>query len=132
MREATVMFEGKEHSIRELRHRPNKAWRKKLEGHLDAVATAIGQGAKVDVSELNSIAHLVREVMKFLVNSIDLMGELLVEYSPELSDAVESGYDSEVVDAFVEVVKLAYPFSSAIDTLRRLGSKMPQTPPNSR
>ena len=131
MRKATVVFEGKDYVIQEMRHRLNKKWRKKLEGHVEEVAAAIGQGTELEVSELNSIAQLIRSVGGFVLQSVDLMGELLVEYCPTLSDAVENGYDSEIADAFVEVLKLAYPFSSMINTLRRIGSQLPQTPQSS-
>lgn len=127
MRTATVTFEGKEYTIRELRHRPNKKWRKKLEASVGTIADTLMQGKDVDIAELTAVATLIREVAGFVINSVDTMAELLVEYCPNLSDAVENGFDSEVTDAFLEVLKLAYPFSKAIATLRQIGSQLPQT-----
>lgn len=51
------------------------------------------------------------------------MCTLIVAYEPALQEAVENGYDSEIATAFLEVLKLAYPFGNVVDTLRRIGSE---------
>ena len=127
MRVTTVILDEKEYTIKELRHRQNKEWREKLEGYIEELAAAVEAGVESDITELTSIVQLVRAVVKYVIQSTDLMCELVILYAPNLSEAVEGSYDSEIADAFVEVLKLAYPFSKVIGTLRQLTSELPQT-----
>ena len=53
-----------------------------------------------------------------IFEAVDLMREKLFEYSPELAadrERIETeGYDSEIMAAFIEVLKLAFPFGQVI------------------
>lgn len=131
MRTATIMLDGKEHEIKEMRHRQNKEWRKVLEGHIETLASAVEEGMEGDISDATKVAQLIRVGIRFVIRSTDLMCELVVEYLPNLAEQLENGYDSEIADAFVEVVKLAYPFSKVFNILKQLSSELPQTPRSS-
>lgn len=130
MRTALVSVDGKEYTLRELRHRKNKTWRKELEGHITRLTSSIAQTAEAEVTEVKVITQLVRDIAGFLLNSIDVMCELIIMYAPSMEEAIEDAYDSEITDVFLEVLKLAYPFSSMIDTLKRLGADVRQTMPS--
>lgn len=123
MRTAKIVLDGKEFAIRELRHRPNREWRKQLEGELNKFSDALAGGAEIEVTDLRAISSLVRAITGLLTTSVDTMCTLIVAYEPALQEAVENGYDSEIATAFLEVLKLAYPFGNVVDTLRRIGSE---------
>jgi hypothetical protein len=49
-------------------------------------------------------------VSGLLLNSIDNVKVLLASYAPDLP--LDDAYDSEIMDAFAEVLSLAFPFGS--------------------
>lgn len=94
-----------------------KAFRQRIAEQLDGVTGALrlADGAtSVELTDLNSVADLVQKIGGLLVGSIDLVADMLFDFSPELAadrqriDA--EGYDDEIVAAFLEVIKLLYPF----------------------
>lgn len=126
MRTATITLNEKKYEITELRHRKNREWRQKLEAHISDLASSLDAGLGSEITDLGSISQLVRAVIKYGVRSTDLLCELVAEYAPSLKDALEDSYDSEITAAFVEVLKLAYPFSGVVSALKNLTSDMPQ------
>lgn len=77
-------------------------------------------GQTVEFSDLGAlVSGLARPL---LVDSLDTVAELLAAYAPEMAGVIDEAYDDEVLDAFVEVVKSAFPFESARTLIRTIGS----------
>ena len=115
------------HTIRELRSRENAAWRRRLEEPFKELAGALEGAPGTDLTDLQSIAQLVRAVGGMLLQSIDTVKMLLIAYAPGLQANIDEAYDSEILDAFTEVLGLAYPFGGLIRKLRDLGSESSRT-----
>lgn len=126
MRTVTVTLDGQEFVVEELRSRANAAWRGRLEEHFEELAAAL-EGVEGDVTDGASVGRLVRTVGGKLLGSVELVTELVVEYAPELGEAVVEAYDSEVLEAFVGVLGLAYPFGGVVDRVRKIGGMLQQT-----
>jgi hypothetical protein len=70
---------------------------------------------------MQSLANVVRSVSGLLLTSIDTVKDLLASYAPSLP--LEDAYDSEIMDAFTEVLGLAYPFGSLLKKVRGLSGQ---------
>jgi hypothetical protein len=138
MQTVTVTLAERQYLIKELPSRRNMAWRQALKepfGDLvDALANA--PGLEVDsTAGLQQLADLVRTLTSRVIGSIDLMRELLFDYSLSLAEdrdrIEEEGYDSEIVGAFTQVLQLAFPFGSIINlaskAIQKAGQQAKQT-----
>jgi hypothetical protein len=127
MKTVEVELDGRTFAVEELRSRANREWRGRLEGHFGDLAEALEGAGGLDVADGQALGGLVRTVMGKALGSVELITELVVAYAPQLAPVVDEAYDSEIVEAFVGVLGLAYPFGSVIGKLRALGDQLPQT-----
>lgn len=117
MKPITVKLAGKEYQVDPLPRRAAKAFRQRITEQIGGVSQALrladGAGG-VELTNLGSIADIVDSVGGLLAGSIDLVADLLFDFSPELAadrERIETeGYDDEIIAAFLEVLKLLYPF----------------------
>lgn len=126
MHSANVVIAGQEFEICELRSRQNAAWRKELEVPFKELADQLEGAPVIELTDGASLAGLVRSVSGMLLGSIDQVIALLVAYEPRVSAVIDEAYDSELLDAFVEVLKLAYPFGGLLEKLKGFGSRIGQ------
>ena len=122
-KQATVTLDGDEYVITELRSRPNADWRALLEGPFGELVGAIQRLPQMELNSPEDLATVVQGVQSLLLGSIDQVRELVVAYAPDLGEVVEEAYDSEILDAFAEVLGLAFPFGGLIQKVRGLGQE---------
>jgi hypothetical protein len=129
MKKATIILNDHEHTITELRSRANADWRGALQETFGKIADVIREAPGVDLSDGQALAGLVLRVSDGVLSSVDTIRELCETYAPDLpwGDA----YDSEIITAFGEVLKLAFPFGfkriqDLPERLSDLGSAMQQ------
>jgi len=127
MRQVTVLLNGTEYTIQEMRSRDNRQWRAELEKHFDELARALDGADAVDVTDGQALGNLVRGLSGKLLRSVDIICNLLVAYDGKLKSVVDDAYDSEILNAFTAVLGLAYPFGGLLDQLKRIGSQLPRT-----
>ena len=118
-RSVKVALGGQEFEVAELKSRQNRAWREKLESHFEELAQVLENAPSTELNDPGAAAHMVRTLAGKLIHSVDLIGELVVAYAPQLESALDEGYDSEVIEAFTAILGLAYPFGSTIQKLAR-------------
>lgn len=115
MKSVTVTLGGESYTIHELKARPNAEWRKRLQELLAEVTSLLENAPKLELTT-ESIVGLIQSAQRLVLSSPDRLRELLLAYAPELAaqqDRIEAeAYDSELLTAFVEVLKLAFPFGS--------------------
>jgi hypothetical protein len=123
MKTAKLTLGGVEYEISERRARDNAQWRKKLLGPFGDIAKTLDGLTSQELSG-DSISKVIVTFQDVIVGSIDLVTELVIEYSPTLQASKKQimleAYDSEIVEAFGEVLKLAYPFGPLVAGLIRL------------
>jgi len=122
MKTAKVTLDGEVYTITELRSRANATWRSRLEEEFEDLAMLIEAAPQQEVTDAQGLANLVRSVSGKLINSVDILRELTVEYAPELAEPLDEAYDSEMLDVFTAVLGLAYPFGGLISRLGELGA----------
>lgn len=142
-KKVTVYFAGKEYQVGEKNSGPASVWREHLnnsrtmrifqtlDGAIEQIARAFdsvlsgNSEQSINVSSALIIGELVPVIVNGLSHSVDEIKTMLFDYSPELNADREwieaNGYDSEIITAFVEVLKLCYPFLDILALFR--GSK---------
>lgn len=123
MRSAIVTLGGVQYTINELPSRRAAQWRQSMQIKLGDVSALIESAPETDISSGVALANLVRDVGSTLIGSTDTLVELLFAYAPAMAadrERIENEcYDSELIAAFVEVVKLAYPFGQLANLVAR-------------
>lgn len=146
MRTITVSLAGREYSIEQLPIKANRAWREKFEAPVEKLASAFRDAVSLGSRDfpdgnglLQAVGDLLRTHMEIvaqvLINSIDMVGDAVCEYAPEIAAdwgrIEEEAFDDELLAAFLKVVQLAYPFGQLVDLATRLGQMGTTTSPNS-
>ncbi len=125
-RSTTVMLGGKTYVVEELRARANADWRKRLAGPFGDIAGKLSAMGMIELSDGQALGDLVRSLSGTLIGSIETIKDLVFSYSPVLRQDEkrlgEEAYDSEFLDAFIEILKLAYPFGSWLGKLMELAA----------
>jgi hypothetical protein len=113
MNTITVTLAGKKYTVKTLPIRQAKAFRGRFGVVFETITVALRNAPAMELGDLQSMAGLVESVSELLVNSIDQALDLVCEYAPEIAadrERIETeGYDEEVIQVFVEVLKLLYP-----------------------
>jgi hypothetical protein len=126
----TVILGGQSYSIAALPIAQSKAWRARLAGPFGQVAATLEHAGEIDLTSGGEISHLIQVLSDTLLGSIDLLQDLLFDYSPALAadrERIEAtAYDEEAMTALIEVLKLAYPFGAVL-TLVAGATKRPTT-----
>jgi hypothetical protein len=145
MSKCKVTLGGANYTIEPLPIAKSKQWRKKLAGPFHAITDALERagaielvsdvakagdgesegnsiGAIVQTLNLGSIGSLVQTLSGTLLDSIDIVLDLLFAYAPALQrdrDRIEAtATDEEALQAFIVVLRMAYPFESLVSGLR--------------
>jgi hypothetical protein len=117
-KQITITLDGEQYTITEKRSRDNAKWRQELGGPFAQLVDLLEAGPDVELTDMQSLANVVRSVSGLLLTSIDTVKALLASYAPTLP--LENAYDSEIMAAFTEVLGLAFPFGSLVKKIRGL------------
>jgi hypothetical protein len=128
MRTVTVTLAGKPYELQALPRRQAQAWRAKLGGPFAELEQALGTGLTTELTDGKGIADLVATFSGTLLGSVDLLVGLLYDFSPALREdrerIDEEAFDEELLAAFWEAVKLAFPFGGLVSKLQASGAKL--------
>ena len=129
-KQITVTLGSVAYTIDALPIRASKAWREALAGPFGRLAQALEGAGDIELTNGHDIAALVGVLNHTLIGSIDVLQDMLFAYSPVLAadrERIEAeAYDEEALAAFVEVLKLAYPFGAVL-TLVTGATRKPTT-----
>jgi hypothetical protein len=123
----TITLGEREYEVKALTIREADVWREKLNGPFAEIVEVLQGAEDVELSNARDLAGLLRTVTGNLVESPKIIRRLLFEYAPALlADAdwiLDNAYDEEIFDAFVEVLKLAFPFGKVTQMFRGQGRR---------
>ena len=146
MKSTKVNLAGRTYTIESLKFKAERAWRKKYDAPIGNLISAISNVKELSGKEYDKAGDLMKEVgtvllahandlIKALLDSPDILFDAICDYSPALAAdrtfIEENAYQDEIARAFVEVLKIAYPFGSLLGIATSLGSQERQTSPNS-
>lgn len=116
MRTIEVSLGGKIHTIRELPTQKNAAWRAELREPFQELAAQIEAAMDLELNDGAGMAGVVRAVTGLIMASPGRIADLVFAYSPELAakrGSIEQDlYDSELGEAFLGILGLAFPFAT--------------------
>lgn len=128
---ATVILGGKSYEVRELPSRKNAKWRALVTKQMSTITGIIEATLGTDVQKPEGLAAVIESMGEQVVGSFDTMRLLIYAYSAEiLADQeriLDEGYDSEVIPAFIGVLKLAFPFGSVANKILELSTVVNST-----
>ncbi len=114
----TVELGGQPYTIQALPMKASRQWRESLGQPFAQLVDSLTQASTMQVDDLGNIGALVEVIKTVALGSVDLCVDALFAYSPELAadrERIEAeAYDEEAINAFVEVLKLAYPFGAVL------------------
>lgn len=117
MKQIEITLGGKAYQVAELPLRKNAAWRQQV-GALVGEVAGLVEATQIDLNSTADLIGVVNQVRSVLVQAPDQLTALLFDYSPVLAadrERIEAEvYESELLSAFVEVLKLAFPFGEIL------------------
>lgn len=129
MKSFTVTLGKKEYTVEQLTIEPTREIRNKFADFIAPAVNALQNAPSTDMKDYAAIAGIINIAKDALIGYTNTAFDLLCEYSPEIKadrELIEkTAYDDEVMVAFVEVVKLLFPFEGALKALS--GLNWPQT-----
>lgn len=120
MRSETITLAGQDYTVAELPMRANAAWRGQVEQALNQAQGLLAEGMRLDLKpeQTRDILSLVRRAGDLLLKAPDLVTDLVFAYAPALAAdktrILDEGYESELWEAFMACLRLAYPFGRAL------------------
>jgi hypothetical protein len=121
-----VNIAGREYEIAALTIRQSRAWRTELESLFDGVASILSSG-DTRITDKGSVQALLGQLKDLIVRAPDKAAELLYRYAPNIAadkeHIEENGFDEEIIAAFLEVLKLAYPLGGLTRLLSGLAAR---------
>lgn len=122
----TVTLAGREFEVVELPARANVAWRKELQRMVvELVDRGVGLSGTA-LGEGTDTAKALDGVMELVAQAPETATRLMCEYSPAIDQAwkeiEELVYESELIDGFMQVCKLAFPFGKLVDLYKSLSA----------
>lgn len=112
-RTLTIVLDGQEIEIPRLKTKAASRWRQRFAEELQALMPAITaaiDAPNMDLSDVDGLKDLAAALLPVLGGAMDQVLELLIAYAPEQREVLENAYDEEIIAAFVEVFKIAFPF----------------------
>lgn len=114
MRNETVTLGEREYKLTELPLRKARAYRERLREPFGNLVDLFERTPNTEIDNARQMAQLIRSLSDTLLNSVDNVVELLFEYSAALNSdreyILDNAYGSQVVDAFIAVLGLTFPF----------------------
>ncbi|MDD5059305.1 MAG: hypothetical protein PHQ60_15720 [Sideroxydans sp.] len=109
----TVTLAGTEYTVTELPSQRNAEWRRLVDEALKGISGVLGKSLAVD-----NLQGALDAARGLLLESGDTILRLLCAYAEDIAEDRErieaEAYDSELTEALVEVLSLAYPFGSLL------------------
>ena len=142
MKTVQAKIAGREYTISPLPIKKNREWRKQFDAPIQDAANLLAEVGGYADREFEDTGKMVGEIGKavsgslptvinHLLGSADTITKAVFDYSPELrkdkKHIEENGFDQEIVNCFLTILGLAFPFGQAIQGLLSLGREEPQT-----
>lgn len=117
MKTVQITLGGKTYTVTELPLRKNAEWRQQLSWLVASVTDLVG-ASQIDLHNTGDLIGVINQVRDVLMTAPEQVTELLFSYAPEVAAdraRIEAEvYESELLSAFVEVLKLAFPFGQLL------------------
>lgn len=118
MRTAKLSLGGKEYEVSQLPIKPAKAWRVKFKAFVGGITDVMASFSGVKLDSVEDLGKAIPAIMGVALDKLDEVAELVLAYSPELekdrAHIEENATDEEMIEAFMEVARLAFPLQKIV------------------
>jgi hypothetical protein len=131
-RKFTVELAGTEQVIEELPTRKQELWRQKVfDSDLQELFVTFQRFGTLDTTSLQLNKNMVDLIQPIFQKGPQRIAELIHDYCPKLSldYLLDECYEPELINAFIIVVRLAFPFESLMEQFKKLNLNGPSTQP---
>lgn len=122
MRKVKVEIGGKTYEVAEMGHKDNEGWRQEVLTLFGPVLSVL-EGESFELSG-PGVQGIISSATALVFRSVGLCLDLMGKYSPHIKadrERIEAeGFDSEITDAFLEVMGLAFPFFRLASSIQGL------------
>lgn len=113
MQSIRVTLGGLTYDVQPLPIRASREWRTRLHAPLDEIMNSLSGAMAIEISKVDDLITLGRNLSTTLIGSPDLLLDLLLSYSPELEkdrERIETdAFDDEIAQGLVQVMKVVFP-----------------------
>lgn len=128
MNSVTVSIAGREYEVKPLQRKATKIWRQALGKPFDDIVGIIANKDNIMLDNPSDVAGLIVTIKDTLLYAPDFIFEALCAYAPAIDRDKEyideNGYDEEIMKAFVEVLRIVYPFGVLAGQLTGFKARM--------
>lgn len=118
-----VVLAGREYEISPLPLKASRVWRQTLGRPVQDMVEILSQAETLQLNNPADLVQILEVIKTNLIGAPDLVFEAVCAYCPaigrERERLEEEAFDAEILDALVEVLKLAFPFSRLLNMVRR-------------
>jgi len=133
-REIEIKLGGESYTVSQLPMRANKAWRDNLAAPFSRITALLEGNQELELATVGDYVSIIQLVSDVALGAIDIIAELVFDYAPVLAKdraRIESeAYDDEMVEAFGQILGLAYPLGRLASVIG-IGRSQTTTSPNS-
>jgi len=136
MDEITITLGSREFILSEPSIKAGRAWREALNEQLEGVVGIVG-ALDTETDNTGALKDALPQIKNFLMESIDIVVDLVCAFDKSFEKEREFIEDNatatQVFDALMAMIKVAFPFGAAMDRITRLknGLQPAQTSTNS-
>lgn len=127
----TVTLGGRDYSLARLELRQASAMRKMINQQVEPIMELVQRAPGIEIKDVEQVGKVLDGLRQVLFNSIEILFDLLCEYSAEISKdrewLLDHAYDEEVIEAALVMVKQLFPFGAAGTMLSGLAANMTST-----
>ncbi len=124
MEQVKIHIAGEDRDVAELPRRKNAAWRERLQKELGPVMDFLETTESLDIQSVDQAVPILREALTGVNQGLDIALELIVNYmkadKPAADKIREDAFDSEILEALIQILSLAYPFGSVRPAMEQL------------
>ncbi len=146
MKSVNVELAERKYTVESLKFKAERVWRHRYDAPISNMLSALTSLKDVSGKEFKDTGDFLKEVggvllshagelVGAMLNSPDTMLDAICDYSPAVAAdrgwIEENCYQDEIARAFVEVLKIAYPFGQLLQLASNLGSPEKQITPSS-
>jgi len=128
MKNVNVMLGGRQYEVEALSIKLSREWRKQFKKPFEDIVGALQGLGQIDLTDMQTVGQVLVVLKDVLLGSTDTVIAMLFAYSPALAadrELIEgSATDDEAFTAFIQVLRLAYPFGGILGLLQSGPVKM--------
>ncbi|MEM7131170.1 MAG: hypothetical protein AAF702_32945 [Chloroflexota bacterium] len=128
MEPVEIELGGRKYLIEELSINRSECWRQMLSGPLDDIVDVV-TGLDAEIDSIADAKAIIPRIKMILMGSVKQIADLVLAYDSDIGDEaeyiLEHATGSQIMEAFIVMVKMAFPFGEALGSLMQISRGLP-------